>query len=100
MLWIRDVYTGYRMTAPNFSVPDPGPDTESKRSRIRIRIEEFKYFIFLPNKVFLSSWKNDLGYSSRIRIFSPSRIPDPAVKKEPDSEFRFPCNAPQPKGKI
>ncbi len=41
----------------------------------RIRIKEFRYFN--PKKWFLSSWKNDLGCSSRIRIlfFYPSRIP-------------------------
>ncbi len=41
-----------------------------------------------PKKLFLSSRKYDPGCSSRIliriRIFSPSRIPFPGVKKAPD----------------
>jgi hypothetical protein len=45
-------------------------------------IKEFKYFS--PKKWFLSSRKYDPGYSSRILIFYPTRIPDPGVKKEPD----------------
>jgi hypothetical protein len=44
-----------------FSIPDPG----SKISRIRICIKQFQ-----PEKLLLlSSWKNDLGCSYRIRIF-------------------------------
>jgi hypothetical protein len=54
-------------------------------SRIRIRIKNLN--IFDSKKLFLSSRKNYLGCSSRIRIFSHpgSRIrnPDARVKKEP-----------------
>ncbi len=40
-----------------------------------IRIKEFKYFN--PKKLFLSTGKYDLGRSSGIRSFYPTRIPDP-----------------------
>ncbi len=53
----------------------------------RIRINEFKHFN--PKKLFLSSRKYDPGCSSRIRILYPSRIPDPGVKKAPDSQHRL-----------
>jgi hypothetical protein len=60
-----------------FSIPDPGS---------RIRIKEFKYFC--PKKWFISSWKYDSGYSSRIQIPDPDHDflsnPDPGVKKLPD----------------
>jgi hypothetical protein len=70
--------------------PDPGPEFFNPGSRIRAKkIPDpdphlrIKYSIFNPKTV-LSSRKNDLGYSSRIRIFfSPSRIPVPGVKKAP-----------------
>jgi hypothetical protein len=40
------------------------PDVYFSHPGSRIRIKEFKYFN--PKKLFLSSWKNDLGCSSRI----------------------------------
>jgi hypothetical protein len=72
-IWIR-----YTMV----SVADPGCF-----SRSRIRIKEFKYCN--PKKGFLSSRKYDpvVHPGSRIPIltFYPSRIPDPGVKKAPDT---------------
>ncbi len=57
---------------PIFSISDPG----SEFFPSRIRIKERKYFN--PKKLFLSTRKFDLGFSSRIRIrilsFYPSRI--------------------------
>ncbi len=58
------------------------PGSEIFHPGSRIRIKEFKYFN--PKKWFLSYRKYDLGCSSRIRIFHPSRISDPGVKKAPD----------------
>jgi hypothetical protein len=73
----------------HISVADPIPEPNffhpgSKFFPSRIRIKEFKYF--KPKNWFQSSRKYDPGCSSRIRIltFSPSRIPDPGVKKAPD----------------
>jgi hypothetical protein len=62
------------------SIPDPGSAS--------------KYFNLTPKKTkkwFLSSRKYDPGCSSRIRMltFSPSRIPDPGVKKAPDPGSRI-----------
>jgi hypothetical protein len=65
VLRIRDVYPG------------------SEFFPSRIRFKEFKYF--RPKKWFPSSRKYDPGCSSQILIFCPSRIPDPGVKKAPDS---------------
>jgi hypothetical protein len=62
-------------------IPDPTFFHPKSRIRIflsRIHIKEFKNFN--PK----SSRKYDPGCSSRIRIFYPSRIPDPGVKKAPD----------------
>jgi hypothetical protein len=64
----------------NLSFQDPGSRIQGKKdsgSRIRTHITEFKYFY--PKKPFLSSRKNDLGFSSRIQIknFFSSRIVDP-----------------------
>jgi hypothetical protein len=58
---------------------DPGSGSSSKSLNI-----------FNPKKLFLSSRKNDLGCSSRIRIFSPYRIriPSPGVKKITGSRIR------------
>ncbi len=75
-----------------FSIPDPGS---------RMHIKEFK--CFNPKKWFLSSQKYDPSFTSRIRIpnldpdFLPipdpnlgSQIPNPGIKKAPDSWFRIP----------
>jgi hypothetical protein len=61
-------------------IPDPGseffhPGSRVKNIRIRIRIKDF--YVFLTQKMFLNSWKNDLGCLSRVRIPDP----DPWVKK-------------------
>jgi hypothetical protein len=53
-----------------FPISDPGFESEN--------------LSILTQKLFLSSRKYDLGCSSRILIFYPSRIPDPGVKKTPD----------------
>ncbi len=66
---------GFRIRT--FSIPDP----ESKRSRIRIGIKGFKYFNPKNIKLFLSSRKNDTGYSSRIA--------GPGVKKFTGSRIRI-----------
>jgi hypothetical protein len=60
------------------------PDPTFFHPGSRIRIKELKNFN--PKNWFLSSWKNDPGCSSRIRIltFYLSRMPDPGVKKAPD----------------
>jgi hypothetical protein len=65
------------------------PDQNFFHPGSRIRIKEFKYFI--PIHLFLSSRKYDPGCSSRIRIliFYPSRIPDPGVKKAPNTVSRI-----------
>ncbi len=65
-----------------FRIQDVYPGSECFPSRICIK--EFKYFN--PKNCFLSSRKYDPGCSSRIRIFYPSKIPDPGVKKAPDPE--------------
>ncbi len=62
---------------------DPGSRNQGQkdpgsRFRVPVRIKEFEYFN--PKKPFLSSRKNDLGCSFRIRI------PDPGVKKAPDPD--------------
>jgi hypothetical protein len=64
--------SGMFIPDPNFSIP--------KRFRIRFRIKAFKYGIFKPKKLFLSSWNmiQDVhsGSGSWIRIlnFYPSLI--------------------------
>jgi hypothetical protein len=63
VLRIRDVSPGSRVK----KITDPGSGIQ----------------VILTLKLFLSSRKNNLGCSSRIRIF-PSRIPVPVVKKAPD----------------
>ncbi len=77
MLRIRDVYPGSEFF---------NPDTGSKR--FRTGIIEFKYF--QPQKLFFSSWKNDLGCSARTRIFFA--IPDPGsatlLKNITDSDLQ------------
>jgi hypothetical protein len=70
---------------PNFSILDPGsmvekiPDPGSGSTSKNVSI-------FIPKKLFPSSRKYDLGFSSRIQIpdldFLP--IPDPGVKKARD----------------
>ncbi len=67
---IRIFHPGYRVKKN--PVPDPDPHH---------RVE-----VFLTQKLFLSSRKNDLGCSFRIPDpdFFPFRIPDPGVKKVPD----------------
>ncbi len=65
-------------------IPDPGaeffpfriPDPGSKRFPDPHPHQRIK--VFLPNKLFLSSRKYDLKFSSRIRF------PDPGVLKAPD----------------
>jgi hypothetical protein len=68
-------------------IPDPNFFHPGSRIRIftsRIRIKEFKYFN--PKKLFQSTRKYHLGFSSRIRILSfyPSRNPNSGIKKAPD----------------
>jgi hypothetical protein len=87
-----------RIPDPNFfhpgspirilSIPDPRSEFFPSRHKSWIRIKEVEYFN--PKILFLSTWKYDLGCSSRIRILSfyPSRIPDPGVKKAPDPGSR------------
>jgi hypothetical protein len=71
------------------SIPDPGSSSKNLS-------------ILTPKKAkkwFLSSKKYDPGYSSRIpdpdADFLPSRIPDPGVKKAPNSGSRIPDPDPQ-----
>jgi hypothetical protein len=77
--------SGMFIPDPSFSIPDPG--SKDSRSRIRKRIKEFKYIS--PKMLFLSSRKYDPGCSSgsriRILIFYPFPIPDPGVRKAPNS---------------
>jgi hypothetical protein len=57
---IRDVYPGSEFSIPDPGskrFPDPGPGSAAKNLSI-----------FTPKKLVLSSRKNDLGCSSRIRI--------------------------------
>ncbi len=54
-------------------------------SRILDSHQRIKYFN--PKKWILSTQKYDPSCSSRIRIFYPSRIPEPVVKKAPDPWF-------------
>ncbi len=56
-------------------IPDPGSRIPDLGSRIRIWIKEFKYF--QPQKLFLSSRKDDLGCLSRIQGLKRHRISDP-----------------------
>jgi hypothetical protein len=58
---------------PNFSIPDPNfsiPDHCSRVEKISKNLS-----IFAPKKTV--SRKNDLGFSSRIQIFSIKKSPDP-----------------------
>jgi hypothetical protein len=67
-----------RILDPNFFIPDLGS---------RILIKEFKYFS--PKKWFISSWKYNADYSSRIQMPDPDHdflpIHDHGVKKAPNS---------------
>jgi hypothetical protein len=74
VLRIRDVYPGSEFFPSRIQ-----GQHKNSGSRIRIRIKEFK---------FLSSRKYDSGFSSRIRMFYPSRIPDPGIKKALNSGSR------------
>jgi hypothetical protein len=69
------VYPGSRIRI--FSIPDPNPN--SFHLGFRIRIKEFNYFN--PKNWFRNSRKYDLGCSSRILIFYPSRIPNPGLRR-------------------
>ncbi len=60
-------------------IRDVFSESEFFPSRIRIKKSSI-----LTKKLFLSSRKYDPGCSSRIRIFNPSRIPDPGVNKALD----------------
>ena len=93
MLRTRDVYPGSRIRL--FSIPDLGsrirtvsiPDPGSSSKNLSILTPK------KAKKWFLSSKKYDPGCSSRIpdpdADFSPSRIPDPGVKKVPNSGSRI-----------
>ncbi len=72
--------SGMFIADPTFSIPDPNFPS-------RIRIKEFKHFN--PKKWFLSSRKYGPGCSSRIPDPDPYflPIPDPGVKKAPDTVF-------------
>ena len=83
MLWsvLRIRYPGSEFFHPGSRIHGQ----KDSGSRIRIRIKKLTYL--LPKKLFLSSRKYDPGCSSRIRIliFYPFQIPDPGVKKAPDT---------------
>ncbi len=79
----------YRVLDPYFSIPDPGLRAKKILDlgfRIRIRIKEF---IFLTQKLFLCSRKNDLGCSS----WNPDLNPGSRGKKHwipgPDPQHWF-----------
>jgi hypothetical protein len=86
---IRDVYPGSDF------FPSRIPDPNCLHPGSRILIKEFKYFNPRKSKKkwFLSSKKYDPGCSSRIpdpdADFLPSQIPDPGVKKVPNSGSRI-----------
>ncbi len=50
-------------------------------------IPDPNFACFYPKKLFLSSWKNDLGRSARIRIFLPSQIKIRNTAKKPTNRF-------------
>jgi hypothetical protein len=65
--------------------PDPG----SKRFSVPGPDPHQIIYVYLTQKLFISSRKYAPGCSSRIQIliFYPFRIPDPGVKKAPDSQL-------------
>ncbi len=78
----RESRSGSALFWTVFRIQDVYPGSRIQCFPSRICIKEFKYFN--PKNGFLSSRKYDPGCSSRIRIFYPSKIPDPGVKKAPD----------------
>ncbi len=78
--------SGMFITDSNFSIPDPrvkkSPDPGSGSTTLNRQ----KIWMFLTQKVLLSSLKYDLVCWSQIRIFV---YPDPGVKKSPVPESRI-----------
>ncbi len=72
------------------------PDPTFSHPESRIHIKEFKYgTYFNPKKIFLSSRKNDPGYSSRIRIPESEFFTHPESRIQGLKKQRIPDPDPQ-----